>query len=166
MGSVRKANRFVEDSLKELKAHHLEIARLHVQGKSVVEIAGAVNLCENTVRLVMRQQVYLEHLGQIRAEIEGTAMTVLSRVKALAPKAVQVQEDIMKDEQVSPGHRLNAAQDILDRSGEAPRQTKGEINHHHTILTAQDLMDIRNVRAGRIPADAGQSDAVDPSGGA
>ena len=166
MGSVRKANRFIDDSLKELQAHHLEIARLHVQGKSVSEIAGQVALCEKTVRLVMCQQVYIEHLGRIRAEMEAPAMTVLARVKALAPKAVQIQEDIMKDEAVSPGHRLNAAQDILDRSGDAPRQTKGEINHHHTILTVQDLVDIRNVRAGRIPVDAGQSDAVDPSGGA
>lgn len=166
MGSVRKVNRIVDDSLKELQAHHLEIARLHIQGKSTAEIAGAMNLGVSTVRLVMHQQVYLEHLGRIRAEMEAPAMTVLARVRALAPKAVQVQEDIMRDAAASPGHRLNAAQDILDRSGDAPRQTKGEINHHHTILTVQDLADIRDVRAGRIPVDAGQSDAVDPSGGA
>jgi len=158
---MAKRRQIVQDQLKNLQPHHLEIARLRVQGVSDDEIAGVVGLRVETVKAVQKQEVYLKHLASIKDSLDDPAKRACKIIDEIVPDAIEVQKTIMMDEGVSPGHRLNAAQDFMDRSAAAPKKkTTVESQHTHMLLTPADLAEIRATRAGRLQDSAGTSDAV------
>lgn len=66
--------------------------------------------------------------------IQASALTSIEeRFRVLAPEAVNVKVEIMRDPAANPAVRDRVASDILDRAGYAPRKRE-EITHRHQIL--------------------------------
>lgn len=102
---------------KKLNERHHNILRLHLLGYSNKQIAERLGCTPASVSIAVNSNLGRLQAGLMRAEVDNGAIEAAKRIRALAPKAIDVIEETMSDEEVPYAVRLRAAQDALDRAG-------------------------------------------------
>lgn len=116
--------------------------RLHALGYSQKEIAERLGCTPATVGNVVNSSLGQLHTGIIRKGIDEASMEAAKRVRALAPAALDVIEDILASSDVPSAVRLRAAQDALDRAGFGAVR-KMDVHTTSLSLTSDDLAAIK-----------------------
>lgn len=145
---VRKERKWQPRELSELHHH---ILRLHMLGYRQQEIANKMGCTLATVSNALNCNLGRFHTSLIRSELDGTAVEAAKRIRELAPKAVQLIEDIMADEAAPTSVRLRAAQDALDRAGLGAVK-KVDMRTASVSLTKDDIEDLKSTAMERAKA--------------
>jgi methionine salvage enolase-phosphatase E1 len=105
-----------------------------------VDIADHLNVSPVMVSYTLRSPIVKEQLKNMQSARDLDAVDIASEIKALAPAAVKVLEELMDSD--LPNIKLKSAQDILDRAGFAAVKTIQTANIH-AHLTKEDIDDIK-----------------------
>jgi len=103
----------------ELWEVHKEIARRIVLGQKNTVIAQALGCTPQLVSMVRNSPVVKEHTEIMQGAADADCVDVARRISEMAPKALDVLEEILddRDQNASLALKLKAAESILDRSG-------------------------------------------------
>ena len=113
---------------------HNEIARRILLGQKNVVIAKALDCDPQTVSYVRNSPVVQEKIKLMSGAADANAVDVATRIKEMAPKALDVLEKILdnKDEKASIALQAKIAESVLDRAGHsAIRTIRSENLHAH-----------------------------------
>lgn len=159
MGRHQLAETHKQYQIEQMWEVHHEICRLTLIGMKQIDIANHLNVSPAMVSYVLRSPIVKNQLANMSASRNVEAMDIDAEIKALAPAAVKVMEELMDSE--LPNVRLKAAQDVLDRAGHAAIRTiRTENSHVH--FTPDEIMEIKN-RAKEVGL---LTDIIDIDGGA
>ena len=141
MGRHQLADTHKAYQIEQMWEVHHEICRLTLIGMKQVDIANHLGVSPAMVSYVLRSPIVKEQLRNMSSSRDIEAMDIDAEIKALAPTAVKVMEELMDSE--LPNMRLKAAQDILDRAGFAPVKTLRTENLH-AYLSADEIKEVKD----------------------
>lgn len=127
--------------IEQLWDCHHEIVRMALIGMKHVEIAKTLGVSPVTVSYTLRSPIVMRQLEEMRAVRDLGAVDVAKQIKELAPKAVEILEELLDNEMANV--QLKAAESVLDRAGYAPVQrvkVDGDVRHFTTI----EISEIKN----------------------
>lgn len=138
--------------LSELKSHHREIARLSFEGHTPSEIAEKMDVNVATVRGVLRDPICRAHVDSLADKADRQTIDVRKKLAELNQHALNVLEDMLRNDGVPHNTQLKAAQDVLDRNGYNIRHKH---EHAHVHMTPEELAELkqRAKNAGAVWAD-------------
>ena len=140
MGRHRLPETHKPYQIEQLWDIHHEILRLALIGNKPVEIAAHLGVSPAMVSYTLRSPIAARQLECMHADRDGSAIKVAEEIKKLAPRAVEVLEELLDDP--LPNMKLAAAKDILDRAGYAAvRLVKAEVQHSH--FTSEEISEIK-----------------------
>ena len=119
---------------------HHEVCRLALIGMKQVDIAAHLGVSPVMVSYTLRSPIVRRQMDAMQADRNLEAIDVAQEIKNLAPKAVQVLEEMMNGD--LPNLKLKAATDILDRAGHAAVKTLRTENLH-AHFTSEEIQDIK-----------------------
>lgn len=128
--------------LKTLSDRHHSILRLHLLGYDNRDIAQKLGVSETNVSVVTNSNLGKVQRAMLKAELDNTAMEAAKQIRSLAPKAVQLLEEIMDNQDAPAAVRLSAAKDALDRAGFGAAK-KVDVNSMSISLSSRELEDIK-----------------------
>lgn len=128
--------------LQALRGHHHDIIRMHSLGATNEQIAAHTGVTTATVSNVLRSLPAREVMDGIRADTAMKTIDVVKQIKDMVPRALQVMEEIMDNEDVSAAVRLRAATDLMDRAGHGAVK-KVDMRSTSVSLTQDDLEKIK-----------------------
>lgn len=142
--------------ITEMHDIHHEIARRLVLGEWPREIAKALNISYQTVINVKNSPIVQEKIELLHGARDSEVMDVAKQIRELAPKAVEVIEGVLDDEEEGTGMRLKASLAVLDRAGHGvPKNVN--VRGVHAIVSKDDLALIKQ-RAVEIGLSSGVID--------
>lgn len=123
-----------------------EIARRIMLGQKNVQIANDLDLAAETVSYVRNSDIVQAQLKKLQARANDEAVDISTRIKELAPTALQVLSDLINgkvDGETVPARvRAMHAEKLLDRAGHAaPKEVRNLNLHGH--YTAEDIARIK-----------------------
>lgn len=118
VGRVRGANK--DYQIKYIWDTHREIVRMIAAGMKRGEIAKIAGVSKQTVTNVANSNLTRARIDELHGRMDDDAVNVGKRIRALAPVALAVSEELLMDNSTSPAVRTSIAQDILDRAGYQP----------------------------------------------
>lgn len=127
---------------KTLSERHHNILRMHLLGYSNIEIAERLGCTPTAVGLAVNSNLGRIQTRMMRAELDNGAIEAAKRIRALAPKAIDVIEQTLDDPDAPIAVRLKAAQDALDRAGLGAVK-KMDVRSTSVALSRDDLEDLR-----------------------
>lgn len=119
---------------------HHEIMRLSLIGLKRKDIAAQLGITEQMVGYTLRSSIVERQMDNMRASRDVQAVDISVEIKNLAPKAVEVLEDLLDCE--LPNIRLKAAADVLDRAGYAAVRTI-RTDNVHVHFTPSEIEEIK-----------------------
>ena len=139
---------------------HREIARRIVLGQKNVVVAEALNCTQEMVSMVRNSPVIKDQINLMSGAADADCVDLAKRILDIAPQALEVLEDILKDKhnQASLALRAKVAESILDRAGHSKIQKVQSISTH---LTADQLNNIK-IRALEKAQSAGMPVNITP----
>lgn len=154
MGRHATGNR--KYSIQKIWDRHNEIIRLILLGQDNISIARELGVTPQNVSDVRNSPIVRERLEILQEERDASAVDISKRISRLAPKALDVMDEILRGEAAcTAGDRLRAAVDVLDRGGySAPQRHE----HVHGVLTGKELLAIKKrvEKAKEIAEDSGE----------
>jgi IS30 family transposase len=138
-----------EDRINPLWERHHRIAQLAVLGMTNIEIAEELNCHKQTVSNVRNSPAIQRQMAIMKGAADSETVDVAKRIQELAPKCVDVLENILDDDQVDAKTRAASAVKMLDRAGYAPVKTALKLSK--TYMSEDDIAEInrRAVEAGK-----------------
>ena len=125
-----------------MSQRHHEIVRLALLGRDHQSIAEELGITAVCVSYTLNSRIVQDKLALLRAQKDAVSVDVAAAIRDLAPRCVDVLNDIMQDRGVNPGVRVSAAKDLLDRAGyAAPKVVKTE--NLNATLTYADIEAIK-----------------------
>ena len=118
---------------------HREVIRRLVLGQKPKAIAEDLRITPQTVSNIQNSAVAQKEIARLRAERDEEVRDVQEHIAEIAPKAVEVLEEMLQ-ENVPHNLRLKAAQDVLDRAGYGAVRRSIELHGH---LRPEDIDKIR-----------------------
>lgn len=146
--------------LKEMRELQQEMARRITLGQKNVDIARELDVCPQSVSIARNSAVVEEHIAELESQADAATVSVTSRIKALAERALDVLEETLKDETVGKVLKSKIAMDLLDRAGHSGVQ---KIQKVSATLSPDDIAALKaNARsAGILTVERSESeDAV------
>lgn len=138
MGRLPTGNRKYQ--IKEMWSIHHEITRMLLMGMKSVDIAKVLGIDPVTVSYTANSHLVQRQLSIMRGARDAHAVDCASRIKELAPKAVEILGDLLDAEDSNMKYKASIA--ILDRAGHAPVQRiQAETTHMH--FTKDEIEDIK-----------------------
>jgi hypothetical protein len=127
-------------SLNDLKTRHREILRLDLLGHTPTEISERLEITTQTVRNVQGDALYQQKKRYLEDQADEEIVTAR---KILADSAVEAATKIRDLVQSASSDvvKLNAARDILDRTGHKPNDPS-QVNNF--FISAETLADIKS----------------------
>ena len=119
---------------------HHEVCRLALIGMKQVDIATHLGVSPVMVSYTLRSPIVKRQLAQLHAVRDLEAIDVANEIKNLAPKAVEILEDLMNSG--NENTKFKAATDVLDRAGHAAVKTLRTENIH-AHFTNDEIADIK-----------------------
>lgn len=117
-------------TIKEMKERHFEIMRRLVAGELQTDIARSLGMTDAWMSIVIASPVFRVELEKLRAEANHNAADVGARLTALAPDAMSVMEQAIRDKaaDLSMMQKVSVARDVLDRAGHGKPQAQTQAN--------------------------------------
>lgn len=150
LGPVEKVNgRYPVQNLWD---RHREIIRLCLLGFTDREIADRMAMTLPAVKGIIESPIVQNQLAILNASRDMETEDVAVKIANLAPKAIDVLEELMDCEQANV--RLGAAKDLLDRAGHgAVKKVDARITH--ATITPELLREMKE-RAAAAAKESGQ----------
>lgn len=123
-------------------ARHKLIVTMAAEGLNNKQIAEALDCTPQTVSNTLNSQVAQDELVEIQQGQKDHAKMIVEQIADIAPRAIEVLEDLMDDDMVSPNTRANIANKFLDRAGHMPTQKVQSI-HGHFVASNETLNEIK-----------------------
>lgn len=140
MGRHRLPETHKQYQIEQLWDIHHEILRLALMGNKSVDIAAHLGISPVLVSYTLRSPLAARQLEGMHADRDKKAIRIAEEIQKLAPRAVEVMEELMEDP--LPNIKLSAAKDILDRAGyTAVQRVKAEVQHTH--FTSEEIGEIK-----------------------
>ena len=95
-----------------------EIMRLHILGIKNVKIANKLNITAVTVSNALNSSLVRKQVAIMQAARDVDTVNISRRILELAPKAIDVMEEVMASESETGAVRLRAATELLNRNSE------------------------------------------------
>lgn len=157
----------VEDVVKPKAAHlrtrHHEIARLMALGRSAVEISAVMGISPNSIYMIKGNPAFQELLAYYMGERDKAVRDVTGRIESIAMTGLDRLQDFLESPDAAPGFVRAVVADLLDRAGHSPVKKK-EVRAMHTVLTSDDLKEIRNANGGAQLRQAAPTIDLTPAG--
>lgn len=133
---------------------HQQMKRLIFLGWTNKQIAAALDCSAATVCNIRNSSMMKRELALMHAAADGDTLDVGKELARLAPKAVEVLQDILEDDEAPIVIKMRTASTVLDRTGHGPI-TKVAGQFQHTHFTAEDIEQIKRdaLAAGRANGD-------------
>lgn len=127
-----------------------EIMRLHILGLKNVEIASRLDITAQTVSNCINSSIVKRQISIMQAARDVEAVNVTKRVLEMAPKALDVLEEVMTSETETGSVRLRAAVEVLNRNAEtAPvRKTETHARYEH-FLRGKHIDEVKKIARER-----------------
>lgn len=130
----------------QLWDRYQEIARRIVLGQKQVQIAEDLGVTPEMVSYVRNSPIVKDQIANLQEKANEETVNIASRIKSLAPHAIEVLEDVIKTGEVS-GERIPAklrahhAEKLLDRAGYAPPKEIRALNlsGHFTVDEIEEI---------------------------
>lgn len=105
-----------------LKPAHIEMVRMHSEGVNIKRIQNflkrfGVKYSARQIDRVITSQKGRELAAMFKAQKDGGREALVDYISRYLPEAISTEVDIMRHPFGEDRHRLNAAQDLLDRGG-------------------------------------------------
>ena len=136
-------------TVAQMNERHHEIARRLVLGQKVKEIAEDLGISTMTVRNVRNSPIVQEQISILRGARDSETRDIAKQIQELAPKCLQVLEEQLNDDEVSPHLKSKNAFGLLGIAGHAPIRNVN-VKSVQAILTGEDIERIRDksIQAG------------------
>lgn len=116
---------------------HREIIRRLVLGQGNKEIARALDITPVTVSYVKNSELGKKKRAELQHSMDEDVKDVTSRIQDIAPKALDVLENIIAGndqefggQMISVKDRYRASKDVLEKAGHvAPNKVQGAVAH-------------------------------------
>lgn len=151
----RRALTGAKNQIKEIRARHQIIMRLHLAGASQVDIAKVLDITPQMVSIVQNSDIYKAEFNKLQAAANQKAVEenvdIQKRIENLAGKSLTVLEELLNDAFTDGKLKADVAFDILDRGGYRPAQKVT-----HTLdwgARVQDAYQTRKLRAASATVD-------------
>ena len=129
--------------IQRLWGQQKEILRLVASGlynnKEVAEILGCT---PQTISNIINSELGKQTLEIIEGAADADTVDLMVKIRALAPIALAVQEEMMLDEATSKGLKNKVADKMLDRAGYTPISKNLNLNMN-AGLTGEDIEAIK-----------------------
>ena len=132
---VRKKN---AHQIVKLWGKQKKILEMKSQGYSIKEIIRATGMEKTSIQHILGSELGRNHMAMIEGASTFEAFDIISKVKALSPVALEIQEMMLLSDDTSPRLVNDIANKILDRAGHAP-VTKTMNANLNVGLTKEDL---------------------------
>ena len=128
--------------LKDLKIHHREIGRLKFEGYKPNEIATRTSTKITTVYSILRDPMCKAYMNGLADKADKTVINVREKLAEMNSSALETIESMLSPVTTAPHSvQLNAAKDVLDRTGyKAPEEHRHLVGH----FTAEDLKELKD----------------------
>lgn len=138
---------------KQMLDIYQEIARRLVLGQKNVQIANDLNVTKEMVSYVRNSDIVKRQTKHLHEESNKRTVDIATRIKGLAPHAMNLLEDIIVlgqvgEEKLPAKLRAHHAEAILDRAGYAPPKEIRSMNLHGHY-TSEDIERIKARALGR-----------------
>lgn len=134
---------YKQSQLKELREHHLLMARMIATGNfRPKQLAAITGMTPDYISKIRHGELMQKEIGGLKEEIRRETVDVVKKMAEISSKAVDTLEGLMDDELTPPAVRRAASVNILDRAGYAPVR-KIEARHMHAHLTKEDVEEIK-----------------------
>ena len=127
-----------------------EIMRLHILGLKNVDIADRLGITAQTVSNAVNSSIVKRQIAIMQGARDANTVDVTKRVLEMAPKALDVLENIMTSENETGSVRLRAAVEVLNRNVDtAPvRKTETHAQYEH-FLRGKHIDEIKKIAKER-----------------
>jgi hypothetical protein len=147
--------------LVSLRARQREAARLHVLGWSNKRIGAELGYAVATVSQWLRLALVRDYIRLLEAVRERGALAVYDQLqREYLPEAVATEVDIMRKDEARDADRLNAAQDILDRSG-LPKVSRQQLGRAGPSLIQINITEAQARAFAKVDEEAGKPQVND-----
>jgi len=138
-------------SLKQLKTHHREIARLSFQGFSPQEISERTEMKVTSIYAILKNSLCRAYIDGLNDKADNQVINTRKELFEMSPLATRAMKDILGEETNAPYSVVaNVAKDVLDRNGyKAPERHE----HIHGHFTSEDITKLRE-RADNIKTES------------
>lgn len=144
-------------TVQQVWERHKEIARLRAIGLDGKEIASNLGISEACVSYTLNSPLVQHQINLIQAGRDSDAVDVLEQMKALAPKAAALMDQVMDNIGEPTALRLRAAQQVMEYV--LPKRT--QVEGIHAVLSMDDIAEIKQrARQMREQQQAQQSAAI------
>ena len=128
--------------IQSLQEDHREILRRLTLGQSVKDIASSLQITPTKVTYVKNSHIGKRELSLIQGARNAEAIEVTKQIQELAPKALEILNDVMDDVEGknSPMLKVKVATDILDRAGHGAVKRKISL---HKNLSEENINNIK-----------------------
>lgn len=145
--------------IKEIRARHQAIMRLHLIGVSQKDIAEVLEISPQMVSIVQNSDIYKAEYMKLQRQatdkvVEETA-DLHKRIERLAGKSLDVLDEILNDALADNKLKADVAFDILDRGGYKAAQ-----KIEHEVTWGDQLKDAYNKRKAIKEAQAVVVEAI------
>lgn len=128
--------------IKELQEHHREMVRRSVMGQKGRRIAQDMGVSPVTVAYARNSELGLAYRKEVDEKLEAATLEAKSLIAKIAPRAVQIMEELMEDVKTPAAVKAACAKDILDRAGLTPT-TKVSASIGHVLITSDEITRIK-----------------------
>jgi hypothetical protein len=101
----------------ELFDRHHQVNRLIVQGMTNVQIAREMNMSEQSVCQIRNAPLTRAHVRQLHEEADKAAIDVRRQINEMAPKCLEIIDQIITNDEVSASLRMQGAFKCLGIAG-------------------------------------------------
>ena len=115
MGQINNNESFGQ--IKQVREHHMGMARALVAGLTPQELARAFNFSSGQVTKITSSPVFQAEVARLRKKVEETAVNVGVRLETLNHPAVDRIEQVLRDDNADKRVQINAAFEVLSRTG-------------------------------------------------
>ena len=101
-----------------LSATHREVARLHIMGLTITQIAKQLDMSQAAVRTIVQNDIFKAHIAQLQGRMDTQLLENRRKLYDLVPQAISTLGELV--EHGEDRVRLGAAKAVLDYSGFTP----------------------------------------------
>lgn len=147
-----------------MRTRHHEVARLLALGYSHVQISAVMGISPQTIWMLKGNPAFQDLLTYYMSERDKAVRDVSGRIESLAMSGLDRLQDFLESPDAAPALVREVAMNLLDRAGYSPVKKK-EVRAMHTVLTAEDLKEIRNGSSAVVRRPAKVIDLVPSAAG-
>ena len=129
--------------VSDMTDKHHEVARLLLLGMNNKEIAKQAGITAEYVSTIRHSPVVKEQLGILRAARDRESVDVAIQIQDALPKCIEFLAETIESDEVSASLKSKNAFGLLSLGGHGPSKNIS-VKGVHAILTAEDIIDIRD----------------------